>query len=103
VGRQEIERALARWREAERALADADGDAKQLQAEVDRARVAFQELSAEHMAQQIDSLKAAEQRRASAPASSAPYHEAAREETKIARELWQDARLADGGTPRPSE
>jgi hypothetical protein len=55
------------------------------------------------VAAQIDALKAAEQRRANAKPSTAPYDEAAQEETVIARDLWLDAKLADGGTPSPAD
>jgi hypothetical protein len=101
VSRQKIEQALREWREAERELAYADGNKPLVLATVDRARFEFQRISAEHMAQQIDLLRNAEERRAAETPSTPEYHRAAEDETRIARDLWHDSVMVDGETPRP--
>src|SRR5690242_12897441 len=98
--RQEIEAALAAWRDAERRFVAADGDRDAIQAEVERHRARFQRLSGEHMADRMDALKEAEVRRSSATPSTAPYHRAARDEQSIADEIWENARQSDADTPR---
>ena len=99
--RPAIEAALAAWREAERLLAEApEGREDGLKAQVDLRREQFQELSAAHMAEQIDRLKAAEQRRSASVPSTQPFHDAAREEKALAAEIWDEARLSDEETPK---
>ena len=66
------------------------------------AKAHYQEIATAHMTERIDALHAAEQRRAAAEPSSAPFHEAAAEEKSIATEIWSGAdeidRLADEAT-----
>jgi hypothetical protein len=52
------------------------------------------------MAEQIDRLKAAEQRRSASVPSTKPLHEAARAEREIAAEIWDEARMSDEETPK---
>jgi hypothetical protein len=99
--REDIENALQAWRDAERRLDDADGMSRdQLESEVARTRGAYQQLAADHMAEQLDKLKAAERERAESQPSTPPYHEAAKEEADIASEIWSDAVDMDRRTPR---
>lgn len=97
---REIEEALASWRDAQRRLDNAtDGELDALRAEVDERRQRFQDLSAEYMMGRLDALKEAESRRKSAVPSSDPFHAAAREEMKIAADIWDTARMSDADTP----
>jgi hypothetical protein len=99
--RNEIEAALVAWREAIRRVEGAtDGDRDALQAEADRAGAEFQRISANHMMRQIDALHDAEDRRKSEVPSTPPFHEAAREEKRIAAEIWDTARASDEEAPR---
>ena len=97
----QIEEALAAWREAERRLDQAvDGDREALQAEVERHRSSFQTLSVAHMMDRLDALHEAEDRRKSAVPSTPPFHQAAKDEMVIASEIWNSARQSDQDTPR---
>jgi hypothetical protein len=99
--RQEIEEALALWREAERRRDSAtDGHRAELDAEIAQHRERFQHLTSRYMIERIDALKEAEGRRASAVPSTDPFHEAAREEKAIAEEIWDAARVSDEETPK---
>lgn len=98
--REAIEAALAGWREAERKLAGANGDTPAVRAEIERHRSVFRHLSAEHMVERIDALKAAEGRRLSATPSTQPFHQAAQDEKAIASEIWENARESDEDTPQ---
>ena len=98
--RQQIEAALAGWREAERKLVGANGNTAAIRAEIDRHRDEFQRLSAEHMVDRIDALRDAEERRASAVPSTHPFHQAAQDEKAIAGEIWESARKSDEDTPQ---
>ena len=99
--REAIERALAAWRDAERRLALAvDGDRVRLAEEVATHRSAFQQLSADHMVERIDSLREAESRRAHATPSTWPFHQAARDTQEIASDIWEAARESDEDTPQ---
>jgi hypothetical protein len=99
--RKEIEAALAKWRTAiRRRDAATDGDRERLDADADRAGAEFQELSAKHMMNQIDALQEAEKRRKLAVPSTDPFHQAARDEKRIASEIWDTARVSDEETPR---
>lgn len=98
--RVKIENALAAWREAERKLVGANGDTDAVNAEIERHRTTFQQLSAEHMVERIDALKGAEDRRASSTPSTFPFHEAAQDEKAIAAEIWESARESDEDTPQ---
>ncbi len=91
---------MAGWREAERKLANANGDTDAVQAEIERHRSRFQQLSAEHMVERIDALKDAELRRISATPSTHPFHQAAQDEKGIADEIWESARESDEDTPQ---
>ena len=98
ANRQEIEDALAAWRDAERRRDEAvDSTRDELEAEVVQTRGAYQKVAADHMAEQLDRLKATEDERARAQPSTPPYHEAAKEEAEIAAEIWSDARDIDAG------
>lgn len=100
---REIEETLAAWRDAQRRLDNAtDGDREALTAELERHRKAFQQLSADYMMERMDALKKAEARRKSEIPSSDAYHEAARQEQKIAADIWQAALKADRDTPKRS-
>ena len=99
--REAIETALAAWREAERRLANAvDGDRGRLTEEVATHRNAFQQLSADHMVERIDSLREAEGRRANSTPSTLPFHQAARDTQEIASDIWEAARESDEDTPQ---
>ena len=94
---KEVEAALASWREAERMLSVGNGRTlDELVADVERARAEYQQLAGDHMSERIGALKDVEARRASAT----PSHDAAREETIIAGEIWGDVRSMDEDTPR---
>ncbi|HUP83297.1 MAG TPA: hypothetical protein VM284_03805 [Candidatus Limnocylindria bacterium] len=98
---KKIEEALAAWREAERRFQSAtDGDREALQAAVVRHRDDFQRLSAAHMANRIDALHEAENRRRLATPSTPPFHAAAKDEKAIAAEIWDSARMSDEDTPK---
>lgn len=98
--REAIESALAAWRDAERALAQAiDGEADALAGAVKVHRDEFQRLSAEHMVEWMDKLHEAEDRRAHATPSTVPFHQAARDTQEIAAEIWESARSSDEDTP----
>lgn len=102
--RQAIETSLAAWRDAERRLTNAvDGDREAIALEVERYRTDFHQLSAEHMADQIDRLQDAESRRTHSTPSTLPFHEAARETQEIASEIWESARESDEDTPQTAE
>ena len=98
--REEIEGALAAWRDAERRLALAiDGEAETIALEVTLHRDEFQRLSAQHMVEWIDKLQEAEARRANSTPSTLPFHVAARDTQEIASEIWEAARSSDEDTP----
>src|SRR3954469_15742426 len=100
MARTEIEAALEEWRAAQRRLAHSSNGARDsLQAAVDAAREKFQQLSADHMLERIDALQEAEERRQHETASTPAYHDAAREETEIAADIWDAARQNDEDTP----
>jgi hypothetical protein len=102
--RQEIEAALAAWRDAERRLAGStDGHNEELRAEVTHHRERFHQLSGDYMRVRIDELKVTEQRRLLARASSDEFHEAAQREKALAAEIWDEARRSDEETPGPAE
>jgi hypothetical protein len=99
--REAIEAALAAWRDAERRLASAvNGDRERLALEVSSHRAEFQQLSADHMVERIDSLREAEGRRAHSTPSTAPFHQAARDTQEIASDIWEAARESDEDTPQ---
>jgi hypothetical protein len=98
--RQAVEAALAAWRDAERRLAaGADGHTDAIKAEIERHKREFQRLSAEHMLERLDELSAAERRRAAAMPSTDPFHAAAKDEKRIAAEIWEHARASDEDIP----
>lgn len=102
--REAIEASLAAWREAERQLADAvDDEREAIAREVERHRAEFQQLSADHMVDQIGKLQEAESRRSHATPSTVQFHEAARETQEIASEIWEAARESDQDTPQTAE
>jgi hypothetical protein len=97
---REIEDALAAWREAVRRLDDAtDGDVEVLAAEVEEHRQRFQDRSARYMIERIDALKEAELRRKTETPSTDAFHAAARDEMKIAADIWDTARISDVEVP----
>lgn len=94
--REAVEAALRAWREAERDLADArDGQRADLEARVVECRSEYQRLSNEHMLDNMERLKNADDRRASATPSSEAYHDATRDTEKIAGDIWEEARRMD--------
>ena len=98
--REEIEAALAAWRDAERRLAEAgDGNRAAIERQISRHRSDFQQLSADHMVERIGRLREAESRRAHATPSTLPFHEAARDTQEIASDIWEAARSSDEDTP----
>ena len=98
--REEIEAALAAWRDAERRLAQAgDGERAAIERQINRHRSDFQQLSADHMVERIGRLREAEDRRANATPSTLPFHEAARDTQEIASDIWEAARSSDEDTP----
>jgi hypothetical protein len=102
--RKAVEAALAAWRDAERKLAaGADGHTDAIKAEIERHKAEFQRLSAEHMIDRLDALSKAERRRAGATPSTDPYHEAAKDEKRIAAEIWEHARASDEDIPGGDE
>jgi hypothetical protein len=101
--RQAIEAELAAWREADRVLDAADGNATdEMRDAVEQHRAEFQRLTSEHMIESIDRLKDAEQRRSGSTPSTPAFHKAAREEQEIAREIWDVGRTSDEDTPKSS-
>ena len=102
--RREIETSLASWRDADRRLASAvDGDREATAREVEHHRTEYQQLSTDHMVDQLGKLKEAESRRSHATPSTVPFHEAARETQEIASEIWEAARESDQDTPQTAE
>jgi rubrerythrin len=102
--REAIESSLAAWRDAERRLSKAvNGDREDIAREVERHRSEFQQLSAEHMVDQLDKLKEAESRRSHATPSTLPFHQAARDTQEIASDIWEAARESDEDTPQTAE
>ena len=102
--REAIEGALAAWRDADRRLsAAADKDRGKLARQVTLHRSEFHQLSADHMVDRIDELRAAENRRVHATPSTPRFHEAARDTQEIASEIWEAARLSDEDTPQTLE
>ena len=98
--REQVEEALALWREAVRRRDEtSDGNRPELDAEIARRRAAFQQLSADYMMNRIDALKEAESRRAHAIPSTEPFHQAARDEAQIAAEIWDSALVNDREAP----
>ena len=98
--REEIEAALAAWRDAERRLAQAnDSQRAAIERQINRHRSDFQQLSADHMVERIGRLREAEGRRANATPSTLPFHEAARDTQEIASDIWEAARSSDEDTP----
>jgi hypothetical protein len=94
-----LEAALEAWRSAARRLEHGRGDTDELQRDVDDARREFQRVSAEDVTERINALKDAEERRQASTPSTDPYHRAAAEETKLAREIFESARVADQEIP----
>ena len=102
--REDIEAALAAWREAERRLTYAtDDEAAAVRQEIKLHRDEFQELSAANMVEWMHKLAAAENRRSHATPSTLPFHRAARETQEIASEIWEAARSSDEDTPQTEE
>src|SRR4051794_29546877 len=97
--REEIEEELALWREAVQRRHAADGDAADVDAEIERHQAAFQRLTTEYMIDRIDALKQAEARRANAVPSTPEFHAAARDEARISGEIWDSARVIDNDVP----
>jgi hypothetical protein len=99
--RQEVEEALALWRDAVQRRDEAeDGHRADLDAEVELLRDRYQQLTADYMMDRIDALKEAESRRARAVPSTEPFHEAARDEVRIADEIWNSAVINDRDVPK---
>lgn len=102
--RQAIEKSLAAWRDAERRLmASIDGERVAIAREVEHYRSEFQQLSADHMVEQIGKLREAESRRSRATPSTPSFHEAARDTQEIASDIWEAARESDEDTPQTAE
>jgi hypothetical protein len=100
AARQEIEQALAAWRDAEKRRADADGHyTPEMDREIEETRRVYQRVAADHMAERLDALRDAESRRASATPSTDDYHDAAGEERAIAAEAGDDVKHLDNDTP----
>ena len=95
---------LAGWRQAQERLdAAPDGAQPLLEGDVIHHRTEYQNLSADHMADNLSSLKDAEQRRKSEIPSTPPFHQAAKDEMEIAKDIWETARMSDEDTPRTDE
>ena len=102
--REAIEASLAAWRDAERRLANAvDGDREAIALEIEHHRTEFQQLSADHMVDQIGKLQEAESRRSHATPSTVPFHQAARDTQEIASEIWEAGRKSDEDSPQTRE
>jgi hypothetical protein len=102
--REAIEASLAAWRDAERRLdMSVDGEREAIAREVEHHRTEFQQLSADHMVEQIGKLREAEKRRSLATPSTLPFHEAARDTQEIASDIWEAARESDEDTPQTAE
>jgi hypothetical protein len=102
--REAIEVSLAAWRDAERRLATSlDNEREAIAGEVKYHRTEFQQLSADHMVEQIGKLREAERRRSQATPSTPPFHEAARDTQEIASDIWEAARESDQDTPQTAE
>ena len=101
ANRATIEAALEAWRDAERRQALAVvGQREALDREVDDRRAEFQQISSDHMVEQIAMLQEAEGRRRRAVPSTPPFHEAARDTEVIATEIWASAHSNDVDTPQ---
>jgi hypothetical protein len=101
ANRVAIESALEEWRAAERRQALAVGAAREvLDHEVERRRAAFQQISSDHIVEQIGMLQEAESRRRNATPSTPPFHQAARDTEEIASEIWASAHSNDVDTPQ---
>ena len=98
--REEIQAALAAWRMADRALAAAvDGQIPAIEADIERHRAEYHRLSSAFMVEQIDSLRAAEVRRAKFTPSTNDYHRAAQDTVDIAADIWEASRQSDRDIP----
>jgi hypothetical protein len=101
--REQIEQALAAWRDAVRRLdGSQDGEREALIAEVEEHRQRFQQLSADYMTDRIDALKEAERRRKAEMPSSPAFHQAAEEELEIAADIWGTTLQSAVETPHTS-
>ena len=101
ANRAAIESALEAWRDAERRqLVAGDDEREALDREVERYRAAFQQISSDHMVEQISMLQEAEGRRRNATPSTPPFHQAARDTEDIASEIWKSAHSNDVDTPQ---
>ncbi len=101
ANRAAIESALEAWRDAERRQALAvDGEREALDREVERCRAEFQQISSDHMVEQIGMLQEAEGRRRHATPSTPSFHQAARDTEDIASEIWKSAHSNDVDTPQ---
>lgn len=97
--RETLQEALGLWRTAERDLI-ASGDGREdLQLNVVRLRDDYQRLYSENMVENMDRLRAADDRRARAVPSTPAFHHATQDTETIAADIWEQARRGDRDTP----
>jgi hypothetical protein len=98
--REDIQRVLAAWRAADRALAAAiDGERPAIEAEIERTRAEYHRVSSAFMTEHMDKLREAEGRRAALTPSTPAYHQAARDTVEIAADIWETGRQSDRDIP----
>jgi hypothetical protein len=97
--RESLQEALRLWRAAERELVASGNGREDLEAVVRRFRDEYQRLYTEGMAENIDRLHEADQRRSRATPSTSDFHAATRDTQDIAADIWEQARRGDRDSP----
>jgi hypothetical protein len=97
--RESLHEALRVWRAAERELvASGDGNVD-LEAKVFRLRDAYQHLYTEHMVENLDRLRDADDRRSASTPSTPDFHRATQDTEDAAADIWEQARRGDRDSP----
>jgi len=102
VGRRELlAEALRNWRDAERALGDAqDGARVGMESDVVRYRSSYQLIYTQNMVDNMARLHDADDRRARARPSTHAFHAATQDTEEIAADIWEQARRGDLDSPQ---
>src|SRR5689334_889932 len=97
--RETLQEALRLWRSSERELI-ASGDGREdLELNVIRLRDDYQRLYSENMVENMERLRAADDRRSRAVPSTPAFHAATQDTETIAADIWEQARRGDRDTP----
>ena len=97
--RESLQEALRQWRAAERELFESGDGREDLETNFRRLRDEYQRLYTEGMAENIDRLHEADDRRSRATPSTLDFHAATRDTEEIAADIWEQARRGDRDTP----